>query len=674
MVMATLSVVCLEEGCQRARSASVASSHTLALEDDEPDRSSDAHIIDWISKVGSITQTQTSSRAGNQRQTNSLSQQTIQIGDVIEVKNAMIGDYRADFIQVMQISMDTPSERNFRGVPFTRTRNVFGWLPKKLNEVCMMLHFQQQNGPAPDESARLIDVKEDQIVRRRHLIITNAMFPEHSALQDMRFRQSIRGGTRALRRHIEQSGNLICRWKWMVYFGDGSAPRTLEQVFERISAQEVLDRQYLVYEEILCNRWRGGLTRGGSWIPGQDYAARGIDITDTSGTRARKTRVKNQKYTLFDAFSGAGGVSRGAQNAGFKVIHAVDKSPDVWQTYSLNFPETELHKLAIDEFITKTDDTSIRPDVLHMSPPCQYFSPAHTRPCSRDDDNKLAQLSSSALVKRLRPRLITMEQTFGLTHDRHQPHFRTLIGDLTQLGYSVRWKVVALCTWGLAQTRRRLVIIAAGPGEQLPGFPPATHSKTGGNGLRPYTTIRQVLNTIQVGDNLHNLAAAARFPTRRPRLNFDSLLGTIRASYADFYYPDGTRNFTLREYASLQGFPKAHKFRGTAVAVKRQIGNAFPPSCVKLLYKHLESWLLQQDRVEPHQPETSDVIMIDAEMPDFGISDSDSPSIMDHIIDLTREDASGAQTSIITSSPSPRPGGGRLRIDFPQGRFKVPRT
>lgn len=48
---------------------------------------------------------------------------------------------------------------------------------------------------------------------------------------------------------------------------------------------------------------------------------------------------------------------------------------------------------------------------------------------------------------------------------------------------------------------------------------------------------------------------------------------------------------------ALQGFPTWHRFRGRYI--KKQIGNAFAPSVVKILYDHLVAWLLQQDGFDP---------------------------------------------------------------------------
>jgi len=61
------------------------------------------------------------------------------------------------------------------------------------------------------------------------------------------------------------------------------------------------------------------------------------------------------------------------------------------------------------------------------------------------------------------------------------------------------------------------------------------------------------------------------------------------------YHPSGTRDFTLREYASLQGFPLNHVFRGTGV--KKQIGNAVPPCVAKVLFESIKRDLDKADGI-----------------------------------------------------------------------------
>ena len=61
------------------------------------------------------------------------------------------------------------------------------------------------------------------------------------------------------------------------------------------------------------------------------------------------------------------------------------------------------------------------------------------------------------------------------------------------------------------------------------------------------------------------------------------------------YHPDGKRDFTLREYATLQGFPPNHVFAG--YGIKRQIGNAVPPCVAKVLFESIKTQLDEVDGV-----------------------------------------------------------------------------
>ncbi|PFH62761.1 hypothetical protein XA68_11984 [Ophiocordyceps unilateralis] len=292
--------------------------------------------------------------------------------------------------------------------------------------------------------------------------------------------------------------------------------------------------------------------------------------------------------------------------------------------------------MAVDEFIVSTSKERIRSDFLHLSPPCQPFSPAHTHDSVHDDENKDAFLGSGVLVDKIRPRIVTLEETFGIKFNEHRQFLQALIGHLTHLGYSVRWKVVRLCTWGCAQDRKRLIIIAAGPGESLPPFPDATHSETGGAGREPFTCFGQAIVEIPPGDELHNVGAVRHFATLKAPLDASRLIGTITTGAANLYHPSGRRELTLREYACLQGFPHHHRFRGNMTHIRKQIGNAFPPNTVTVLYRHLQQWLLKEDGFLPSRPEVGRVLVVVDDMDAVTHVEDDLPARRHGaVIDLT---------------------------------------
>jgi DNA (cytosine-5)-methyltransferase 1 len=63
------------------------------------------------------------------------------------------------------------------------------------------------------------------------------------------------------------------------------------------------------------------------------------------------------------------------------------------------------------------------------------------------------------------------------------------------------------------------------------------------------------------------------------------------------YHPSAERDFTIAEYACLQGFPEAHLF--TDVAAKKQIGNAVPPIVAKVLFESIKEQLDMADGIDP---------------------------------------------------------------------------
>jgi DNA (cytosine-5)-methyltransferase 1 len=154
-------------------------------------------------------------------------------------------------------------------------------------------------------------------------------------------------------------------------------------------------------------------------------------------------------------------MTRGAVMAGLKVRWGFDFNEHAGRTWRYNFADAEHFEMAAHEFAV-LGYSRLVVDILHLSPPCQVFSPVHTRPGQHDEKNFASLFAVQELIKKTRPRMATLEQTFGILHNKFITAFRALVRMFTDLGYSVSWQVVKFQDWGLAQSRRRLIIIAAG--------------------------------------------------------------------------------------------------------------------------------------------------------------------------------------------------------------------
>ncbi|KAL0937564.1 rip defective [Colletotrichum truncatum] len=523
----------------------------------------------------------------------------IRVNKLYELKSTKLPNSNLclGFILVTSITQDLHTRHvKVCGTPFYRSRALMGKLPRKLNEIYALYELEEDDSRPPEQQAQ-IEVSLTDLLKPRTLHLTNAPYPKH------RYERSIFTSLKA----IQEDGPLVCRWRYILYYR-GSKEKLLRKphhwTLERINANDVRHAYLLVEEDALRAEWRGETILGGSYtsmVPGSN----------------NNNNNSEQKYTVVDAFSGAGGFSRGAERSRLHIKCAIDHWDKACNTYRLNFPTTELFQMSVDEFLLVHDDIPLRADILHLSPPCQTWSPAHTIPGKNDEANIAALFACRSLVEKVRPRIFTLEQTFGILQSCHDPFFSCLVGGFTELGYSVSWKIVHLQTWGLPQVRKRLIMIGACPGEQLPPFPSATHSEAGADGLSRYVTARQSLSRIN-GDLYNHEPEEPRdvLPNGSVICEPDKILPRcITCSGGQNFHWD-LRPFTPREFACLQGFPTWHKFAGES-CLKKQIGNAFPPCVVRLLCEHIKNWLLERDglassRMSRASRENQELILVSA--------------------------------------------------------------
>ena len=167
-----------------------------------------------------------------------------------------------------------------------------------------------------------------------------------------------------------------------------------------------------------------------------------------------------QRYTFGDCFCGAGGVSRGAVQAGLRVDWSFDCNAYACTSYGLNNPFTSVYPLWAHDFCNNAHDRDFKVDICHLSPPCQFFSDAHTIMGKNDDMNTASLFAISELVKKAKPRVVTLEQTSGLLR-RHEIYFNAVVLMFTSLGFSIRWKILNCADFGVPQRRLRIFMIVS---------------------------------------------------------------------------------------------------------------------------------------------------------------------------------------------------------------------
>jgi DNA (cytosine-5)-methyltransferase 1 len=151
-------------------------------------------------------------------------------------------------------------------------------------------------------------------------------------------------------------------------------------------------------------------------------------------------------------------MSRGAINAGLRIKWGFDFNLSACQTYALNFIGTSIYNVWANDFSEAKGDHRV--DICHLSPPCQYFSDAHTWEGKDDEMNTASLFAIFNLLEKAKPRVVTLEQTSGLIR-RHPIFFNAVINMFTSRGFSVRWRVLNCADFGLPQRRMRLFVIAS---------------------------------------------------------------------------------------------------------------------------------------------------------------------------------------------------------------------
>jgi DNA (cytosine-5)-methyltransferase 1 len=163
--------------------------------------------------------------------------------------------------------------------------------------------------------------------------------------------------------------------------------------------------------------------------------------------------------TVIDLFAGAGGISEGFRQAGFRPIAATDIDPDACATYALNFPEARvIHgDLRAPRVAQELLEASRGADVVVGGPPCQAFSQVRNHVRLIDDPRNSLYKEFVHVVSEVLPPAFLMENVTGID----EMGFREQIVADLELGgeYLVEPQVIDAADVCVPQTRRRLIFI-----------------------------------------------------------------------------------------------------------------------------------------------------------------------------------------------------------------------
>ena len=188
-------------------------------------------------------------------------------------------------------------------------------------------------------------------------------------------------------------------------------------------------------------------------------------------------------------FSGCGGSDLGLDQAGFVTIMANDVLPYAKAVYETNMPDTEF-------FLGDVADIKHFPpaELLAGCYPCQGFSQGGVRDPSAKI-NYLCREFDRAL-RSIKPKAFIVENVSGMVRANYSHLLKNQITRFRSAGYRVKWALLNAMDYGVAQERKRILIVGTrtdlGVNFQ---FPEPTHGEGCGQAV---VTQRDVISDLPV--------------------------------------------------------------------------------------------------------------------------------------------------------------------------------
>lgn len=344
-----------------------------------------------------------------------------------------------------------------------------------------------------------------------------------------------------------------------------------------------------------------------------------------------------RNFLGIDIFSGAGGLSLGAINAGIKIPYAIESDLSSAKTFKRNHPETEV----INKDIREIDPTQLNiqnPFIVFGGPPCQGFSTSNRQTRTLDNKNNSLFEEFVRFVRELSPEWFLFENVEGIVSFNNGKTVVEIKKGFEELGYSVVSSVLMASDYGVPQNRNRFIMVGNKKGIEFQ-FPDKVVEKVSvaeaicdlpdlKNGQMeealPYRG-----EASSYGKKLRNGSKMAlqnfvsrnkdyvieRYGYIKPGQNWQAIPQHLMLNYKDrenchsgiykrldpdkpsvvisnyrknmLIHPTHDRGLSVREAARIQSFPDDFVFEGTLMHIQQQIGNAVPPLLAEAIFKQI---------------------------------------------------------------------------------------
>lgn len=320
---------------------------------------------------------------------------------------------------------------------------------------------------------------------------------------------------------------------------------------------------------------------------------------------------------IISLFSGCGGLDLGFEKAGFEIPVANEFDKTIWETFTVNHPNTHLIKGDIRN-VNKHDIAPYIDEVdgIIGGPPCQSWSEAGALKGIEDARGQLF-FDYIRILEDFKPKFFLAENVSGMLANRHSEAVKNILKLFDDAGYNVSLTLVNAKDYGVAEERKRVFYIGFRKDLHIEFTFPEGSTKSDSDKLTLKDIIWDLKDTAvpSLKMNKHNPDAVNNneyftgsyspiFMSRNRVKSWDEQAYTVQASGRqcqlhpqapkmvkvgknDCRFVEGQehlyRRMTVREVARVQGFPDDFKFiyKNLNDGYK-MIGNAVP---VNLAYE-----------------------------------------------------------------------------------------
>lgn len=340
-----------------------------------------------------------------------------------------------------------------------------------------------------------------------------------------------------------------------------------------------------------------------------------------------QSKAKRATLKFGDLFSGAGGFTRGLEQAGLECVLGAEWNDYAVEAYRKNFRheclQIDLSTEENQELVAKRlKDAHV--DLVVGGPPCQGFSIFGNRrfvntkswDVSQDQRNNLVFAFANIVVKSDAPWFI-MENVPAILSARNGEYVKAVEDFFNENGYRTEHRVLNAADYGAPQLRHRFILIGTKTDLAFP-WPKPKYYENPESWQLPYRTVDEVIADLADESAYgkyknhqppkHNKVVTERFSyiqegkkmdidTLPEHLKLGSKTGKPVSNFSHVFFrldrkkpaptivpghnalpvhPTLNRTLTIREAARIQTFPDEFEFVGPIINQCLQVGNAFP--------------------------------------------------------------------------------------------------